>query len=176
MGEKFLGMWICQNESAAFWMQVLTTLKSRGLQDILVTATDNLKGFTETITSVFPSALTQICIVHQLRNSLKFVVWKDKKAVVSALQAIYNAPDRDSAYRYLEAFDQAWSKKYPYIAKSWLANWDNLTTFLSSQWKFGKLCILPILSKTLTGLFGSILKRSLCYPMIKRSKRLFTWL
>ena len=90
MGEKeVLGMWICQNESAAFWMQILTALKSRGLQDILVTATDNLKGFTEAITSVFP-ALTQICIVHQLRNSLKFVVWKDKKVVVSALQAIYN--------------------------------------------------------------------------------------
>lgn len=89
--KEVLGMWLCQNESAAFWMQVLTTLKARGVQDILITATDNLKGFTEAITSVFPLALTQVCIVHQLRNSLKFVVWKDKKAVVSALQAIYNS-------------------------------------------------------------------------------------
>lgn len=72
-------MWLCQNESAAFWMNVLTTLKSRGVEDILVTSTDNLKGFVDAIKSVYPQAKTQICIVHQLRNSLKFVVWKDKE-------------------------------------------------------------------------------------------------
>src|SRR5690606_3836153 len=91
--KEVLRMWICQNESASFWMSVLTHLKSRGVEDILITSTDNLKGFTDAIKAVFPSAMTQICIVHQLRNSLKFVVWKDRKAVARALKEVYDAPD-----------------------------------------------------------------------------------
>ena len=162
--KEVLGMWLCQNESAAFWMQVLTTLKARGVQDILITATDNLKGFTEAITSVFPLALTQVCIVHQLRNSLKFVVWKDKKAVVSALQAIYNAPDRESAYRYLETFDQSWSKKYPYIAKSWMANWDNLTTFFEFPAEIRKIMYTTNIIENLNRLISKYTKTKSMLP------------
>lgn len=127
--KEVLGMWICQNESASLWMGFLTNLKSRGVEDILITSTDNLKGFTEAINAVYPQAKTQICIVHQLRNSLKYVVWKDKKAVAMALKKIYDAPDVQVAYAQLQQFDQQWSAKYPYIAKSWQGNWDNLTTF-----------------------------------------------
>jgi transposase-like protein len=127
--KEVLGMWICLNESAAFWMSVLTDLKGRGLEDILITSTDNLKGFTEAIGSVYPSARTQICIVHQLRNSLKFVVWKDKKAVAADLKKIYDASDEATALHYLEVFESAWSKKYSYITKSWRANWSNPATF-----------------------------------------------
>jgi len=127
--KEVLGMWLCQNESASFWMNVLTDLKSRGLEDILITSTDNLKGFTDAIASLYPNARTQICIVHQLRNSLKFVVWKDKKAVAAALKKIYGASDEVTALYYLENFESEWNKKYPYIAKSWRANWRNLATF-----------------------------------------------
>jgi putative transposase len=84
--KEILGIWICVNESASFWITVLTNLKNRGVDDILITSTDNLKGFTEAIATVYPTARTQICIVHQLRNSLKFVVWKGKKPVVADLK------------------------------------------------------------------------------------------
>jgi transposase-like protein len=127
--KEVLGMWLCENESASFWMTVLTNLQMRGVEDILITSTDNLKGFTEAIKSVYPTAKTQICIVHQLRNSLKFVVWKDKKAVAMALKKIYDAPNEEEGFRQLEIFENEWSKKYPYIAQSWRNNWSNLATF-----------------------------------------------
>lgn len=127
--KEILGMWICQHESAAFWMSVLTNLKTRGVEDILITSTDNLKGIVDAIKSVFPQTMTQICIVHQLRNSLKFVVWKDKKEAAIALRQIYSAPDADIALTELQHFDDKWGAKYPYIVKSWRNNWDHLSTF-----------------------------------------------
>lgn len=137
--KEMLGMWLCQNESASFWMGVMTNLKSRGLEDILITSTDNLKGFTDAIKTVYPEAKTQICIVHQLRNSLKFVVWKDKKAAADSLRSIYNAPDAASAFTNLELFEKQWGKKYPYIGKSWHANWDNLSTFFEFPLEIRKI-------------------------------------
>jgi transposase-like protein len=137
--KEILGMWICQNESAAFWMSVLTNLKSRGVEEILITSTDNLKGFTDAIRGVYPQARTQVCIVHQLRNSMRLVVWKDKKAVAVALKEVYDAPDAEVALQRLEAFDRKWSAKYPYIARSWRSNWDNLTTFFEFPMEIRKI-------------------------------------
>ncbi|MEI6748704.1 MAG: IS256 family transposase [Bacteroidota bacterium] len=137
--KQMLGMWLCQNESASFWMSVLTNLKSRGVEDILVTSTDNLTGFTDAIKAVFPSAKTQICIVHQLRNSLKFVVWKDKRAVAQALKQVYDAPDESIAANKLADFEEQWGKKYPYIGQSWRSNWDKLTTFLEFPMEIRKI-------------------------------------
>lgn len=127
--KEILGMWLCQNESAAFWMGVLTNLKNRGVEDILVTSTDNLKGFVDAIKTVYPLAKTQICIVHQLRNSLKFVVWKDKKQAAIDLRQIYSAPDAEIGLIELNHFNEKWGHKYPYIVKSWNANWEHLSTF-----------------------------------------------
>jgi putative transposase len=127
--KEVLGMWLCQNESASFWMGVLTNLKSRGVEEILISSTDNLKGFTDAIKAVYPETKTQICIVHQLRNSLKFVVWKDKKAVALVLKQVYDAPDEQTAFNRLAVFEEQWGKKYPYIGQSWRNNWDNLSTF-----------------------------------------------
>jgi transposase-like protein len=127
--KEVLGMWLCQNESASFWMGVLTNLKSRGVEEILVTSTDNLKGFTDAIKAIYPSVRTQICIVHQLRNSLKYVVCKDKKPLAQALKQVYDAPDDQIAANKLITFEEQWAKKYPYIAQSWRNNWENLTTF-----------------------------------------------
>lgn len=95
--KEVLGMWLGKNESAAFWMTVLTDMKARGLDDILVTATDNLNGFTQTIPAVFPQSATQICVVHQIRNSCRYVVWKDKKAFTTDLKDIYAAPTKQAA-------------------------------------------------------------------------------
>jgi len=128
--KEVLGMWLCQNESASFWMTVLTDFKNRAVEDILLSSTDNLKGFTDAINAVYPGTRTQICIIHQLRNSLKFVVWKDKKEVAAALKKVYDAADEATALHHLETFETNWNKKYPYIAKSWRSNWSNLTTFL----------------------------------------------
>lgn len=95
--KEVLGMWSSENESAAFWLNVLTDLKARGLQGILIACTDNLKGFTEAIKSVFPAAITQLCIVHQIRNSCKFVVWKDRKEFCTDLKQVYTAPTLQAA-------------------------------------------------------------------------------
>ncbi len=162
--KEVLGMWICQNESAAFWMQVLTTLKARGVEDIFITSTDNLKGFTEAITSVFPQTLTQICIVHQLRNSLKFVVWKDKKEVALSLQKIYSAADADSGYYQLQQFEKEWNHKYPYIAKSWNANWNNLSTFFEFPVEIRKIIYTTNLIENLNRLIRKYTKTKSMLP------------
>jgi putative transposase len=127
--KEILGMWLCENESAAFWMGVLTDLQVRGVKDIIVTSTDNLRGFTEAIRSIFKNTKTQICIVHQLRNSLKYVIWRDKKQVATSLKNVYGASNEKTALEQLEEFDKQWSKKYPYIVQSWRNNWHNLSTF-----------------------------------------------
>jgi putative transposase len=137
--KEMLGMWLCQNESASFWMGVLTNLKSRGVEDIFVTSTDNLKGFTDAIKAVFPFAKTQICIVHQLRNSLRFVVFRDRKAIAEALKQVYDAPDQQIAANKLGEFEKQWGKKYPYIGQSWRNNWDNLMTFLEFPLEIRKI-------------------------------------
>ena len=101
---QVLGMWISENESASFWMSVLTDLKARGAQDILIASTDNLAGFTEAIRSVFPQAVTQICIVHQVRNSLRYVVWKEKKEFTMDMKDIYHAATLEAAEMALDRF------------------------------------------------------------------------
>lgn len=128
--KETLGLWIYETESAAFWMEVLTDLKARGVEDILIVCSDNLKGLTEAISSSFPAAVTQICIVHQIRNSLKHVSWKDRKPLMVDLKSIYKAANRKEAEVALKAFKSKWSDKYGYAVKSWEANWENLTHFL----------------------------------------------
>ena len=106
--KKVLGLWLGKNESTAFWISVLTDLKARGTEDILITATDNLNGFTDTIRTVFPESKTQICIVHQIRNACKYVVWKDKKQFTSDMKNIYNAPNKEAAAATLEDLAAKW--------------------------------------------------------------------
>ncbi|MDE1191953.1 MAG: IS256 family transposase [Arachidicoccus sp.] len=127
--KEVLGMWLGKNETSAYWLSVLTDLKSRGVQDILITATGNLNGFTSTIRSVFPESSTQICVVHQIRNSMRYVVWKDKKEFAKDLKAIYTAPTKNAALAALDDFEQKWKRKYAYAIKSWRDNWDELTVF-----------------------------------------------
>jgi len=129
--KEVLGMWLGKTEAASFWMGVLTDLKARGVEDILVTVTDNLNGFTKTIKSVFPRTDTQICVVHQIRNASKYVVWKDRKSFAKSMKPIYEAPNREAAEAALKDFDEQWGHKYPFAIKSWYNNWDELTTFFN---------------------------------------------
>lgn len=127
--KEVLGFWISKNESAGFWMSVLTDLKARGVEDILIACTDNLKGFTQAIKAVFPEAVTQLCIVHQIRNSCKFVVWKDKKEFCADLKKVYTSINKQLALEELERFKIKWQGKYKYAITSWEENWDNLSTY-----------------------------------------------
>lgn len=125
-----LGLWISDNEGAKFWLNNLTELKNRGLADILIACTDNLTGMSDAIAAVYPKCEHQLCIVHQIRNSLKFVSYKDRKELAADLKPIYQAVTEDEAQSALEYFEEKWGKQYPQIAKSWYNNWDNLMIFL----------------------------------------------
>jgi len=124
-----LGLWVGENESAKFWLSVMNEIKNRGVDDILIACVDGLTGFTDAIGAVYPKTEIQQCIIHQIRNSTRFVSYKDIKALMSDLKAVYGAPDEQSALFALESFDQKWSKKYPKIAVSWRSNWVNLATY-----------------------------------------------
>lgn len=124
--KETLGLWTAETEGAKFWLSVLTELNNRGVRDIFIACVDGLKGFTEAIESVFPQTITQLCIVHQIRNSLTYISYKDRKAVVSDLKPIYTAITEDEALFALELFGEKWNGKYPLIAKSWQANWQRI--------------------------------------------------
>lgn len=129
--KEVLGMWTSENESAAFWLSVLTDLKARGVEDILIACTDNLKGFTDAIITVFPETVTQLCIVHQIRNSCRYVVWKDRKAFCEDLKDIYAATNLQAAEMALDNFEDRWAGKYKYAVESWRTNWANLTSYFA---------------------------------------------
>jgi transposase-like protein len=129
--KEVLGMWIAENEGAKFWMNIITELNNRGLKDILIACIDGLKGFPEAINSVFPNTRIQLCIVHMVRNSVKYVSWKDRKAICTDLKKIYNAPSEKIGMEELEIFSEKWDKKYPSISKSWRTNWNNLNEFFA---------------------------------------------
>lgn len=128
--KDILGLWISDNEGAKFWLNNLTEMKNRGLLDILIACTDNLTGMSEAISAVYPKCEHQLCIVHQIRNSLKFVSYKDRKKLAADLKPIYQAITEEEAQEALESFEAKWGKNYPQIAKSWYNNWDNLMIFL----------------------------------------------
>lgn len=131
-GERdVLGMWFQRTEGAKFWLQVLTELKQRGLQDVLVCCVDGLSGFPEAIEAVFPETWVQTCLVHQVRSSLRFVPYRDKKKVAQDLRKIYTAVDRDHAERELERFAETWDERYPMISASWIENWERIVPFLA---------------------------------------------
>lgn len=129
-GKKdILGIWISENESASFWLSVCNELKNRGVQDILIACRDNLSGFSSAIETVFPKTEQQLCVIHQIRNSTKYIAYKDLKPVMADLKKIYGAPTLDDAEYRMEEFADKWGKKYPQIIKSWKANWTELTTY-----------------------------------------------
>ncbi len=137
--KELIGMYISESEGAKFWLSVLTDLKSRGVNDILIACTDNLTGFSEAILTMFPQTEVQTCVIHQIRNSLKYVASKDNKEFMRDLKMIYQAPTKDKAEIELANLDEKWSKKYPIVIKSWYSNWDKLTTYFAYDERIRKL-------------------------------------
>jgi transposase-like protein len=131
-GEReVLGIWWQETEGAKFWLAVLNDLHHRGVEDVLVACVDGLTGFPEAIEAVFPAAWVQTCIVHQIRNSMRFVAYQDRKRVAAELKPVYRAINADAAAHALQAFDDKWGEKYPMIAQSWRQRWEHIIPFLS---------------------------------------------
>jgi putative transposase len=129
--KEVLGLWAGQAEGAKFWLQVVTELKNRGVQDIFIACVDGLKGLPQAIEAVFPKAQVQLCIVHLVRNCLNYVSWKERKAVAADLKPIYRAATSDEAWQQLEAFAEKWDLRYPSISQIWRRNWDEVSPFFA---------------------------------------------
>lgn len=152
-----LGIWLGKTESSSFWMSVLTDLKSRGVEDILITVTDNLNGFTDTIRAVFPQSTTQICVVHQIRNSCRYVVWKDMKE-------IYTSANKQQAESALTHFEQKRGSKYRHAVQSWHRNWDELTAFFEFPVEIRKIIYTTNIIENLNVKIRKYTKSKLSFP------------
>lgn len=169
--KEVLGMWLGKNESASFWMSVLTDLKSRGVEDILISVTDNLNGFTDTIKNVFPDSDTQICVVHQIRNSTKYVVWKDKKEFTRDMKYIYSSANKEAARAALDDFKKKWNHKYSYAVESWYRNWDELTVFMGFPIEIRAIIYTTNLIENLNGKIRKYTKNKLSFPTDEAVKK-----
>ena len=137
--KELLGFWISETESASFWFKVLNDLKSRGVKDVLIFSVDGLSGISKAIKGAYPQAEVQKCIVHQIRNSLRYVSWKDKREVASDLREIYGAPTLEKAEFKMEEFEKKWGSRYPHIVRSWRNNWEELMTYFKYPFEMRKL-------------------------------------
>ena len=162
--KQVLGMWVAPTESASFWMSVLTDLKARGVEDILIASTDNLNGFTEAIKSVFPLAVTQLCVIHQVRNSLRYVVWKEKKEFTADMKHIYHAATLEAAEQALRNFENKWGLKYAYAVRSWKNNWENLTQFFDYPLEIRKIVYTTNIIESLNRGIRKYIKTKSIFP------------
>lgn len=162
--KEVLGMWVGANESSSFWMSVLTDLQARGVEDILITCTDNLNGFTDTIRAVFPNSTTQICVVHQIRNSSRYVVCKDRKEFASDMKNIYNAVNKDMAALELDKFADKWGNKYAYAIRSWRNNWEDLTSYFEFPLEIRKIIYTTNVIENMNGKIRKYTKNKLSFP------------
>lgn len=162
--KDLLGLYISENEGARFWLSVMADIQNRGVKDILIACIDNLKGFSEAIRSVFPQTEVQLCIVHQIRNSTKYVAHKDLKPVIRSLKQIYEAPGKEQAERGLAQLDEQWGKQYPMMVKSWFNNWEQLSNYLKYPKEIRKI----IYTTNIIESFHSQLRK------VTKSKRVFS--
>ena len=162
--KEVLGMWVGASESSSFWMSVLTDLQARGVEDILITCTDNLNGFTDTIRTVFPNSTTQICVVHQIRNSCRYVVCKDRKEFTSDMKNIYNAVNKEMAALELDKFAEKWGSKYAYAIRSWRNNWEDLTSYFEFPLEIRKIIYTTNIIENMNGKIRKYTKNKLSFP------------
>ena len=173
--KELLGMWLAENEGAKFWLNVLTELKNRGLNDILIACVDGLKGFPDAINAVYPEARIQLCIVHMVRNSLRFVSWKDYKGVTRDLKAIYQAPTEEAGLQALKTFAAAWDNRYPQISRSWESNWANLATFFAYPADIRKVIYTTNAIESLNSVIRHAIKKRKVFPTDDSVKKV-VWL
>ena len=169
--KELLGLWMSENEGAKFWLSVLTELKTRGVQDILIACVDGLKGFPDAIAVEFPHTRVQLCIVHMVRNSLRYVSWKDYKAVTADLKRIYQSTTEEQALMELERFTQTWQANYPLIAKSWTANWANLRTIFEYPPEIRKAIYTTNAIESLNSVIRAATKRRKVFPSDESAKK-----
>jgi len=173
--KELLGMWIAENEGAKFWLNVLTDLKNRGLNDIFIACVDCLKGLPDAINTVYPHTRIQLRIVHRVRNSLRFVCWKDFKAVTRDLKAIYQAPPEETGLPALKAFSRAWDNRYPQMSRSWQANWANLATFFAYPTDIRKVVYTTNAIESLNSVIRRTIKKRKVFPTHDSVKKV-VWL
>lgn len=162
--KELLGMWLAETEGAKFWLSVMNELKNRGVKDMFIACVDGLTGFPDAIEASFPHTLTQLCIVHMLRNSLRFVPWKERKQVAHDLKTIYQAASSEQAEQALLDFSEKWDAKYPMISQSWWRHWDNLTTFFNFPPEIRKVIYTTNAIESLNSSFRRILKTKGSFP------------
>ena len=172
-GEKeLLGIWIAENEGAKFWLNVLTELQNRGVEDILIACVDGLKGFPDAINSVFPQTHIQLCIVHMVRNSLKYVSWKDYKAVTADLKRIYRSSTEEEALLELDRFGEVWDDQYPQITKSWRAHWQNMNTLFNYPQDIRKAIYTTNAIESLNSVIRKAIKKRKIFPSDDSAKKM----
>jgi len=169
--KELLGMWLSENEGAKFWLNVLTELQNRGVKDILIACIDGLKGFPDAINTVFPNAKIQLCIVHMVRNSMKYVPWKDYKAIAADLKLIYKSATEDDALLALEKFSACWDAKYPQISRSWYNHWDNLNTLFSYPEDIRKAIYTTNAIESLNSVIRKAIKKRKLFPSDNSAKK-----
>lgn len=162
--KELLGMWMTQNESSKFWLQVLTELQNRGLKDIFIACCDGLTGFPEAIEALFPQTAVQLCIVHMVRNSLSYVSYKDRKAVAADLRLIYTACTEAEAEQHLVAFAEKWDKQYPTISKSWLTHWQRIIPFFAFPSEIRKAIYTTNAIESMNMTLRKVLKNHRAFP------------
>lgn len=162
--KELLGLWMAETEGAKFWLSVLTELKNRGLKDILIACVDGLKGFPEAIQTEYPETRIQLCIVHMVRNSLKYVSWKDYKAVTTDLKQIYQSATEAEAQQALERFAARWDEQYAQIAKSWRTHWPNLITIFDYPPEIRKVIYTTNAVESLNSVIRKATKRRKLFP------------
>lgn len=162
--KELLGMWLSENEGAKFWLGVLTELQNRGVKDILIACVDGLKGFPDAIQTVYPQTQTQLCIVHMVRNAMKFVPWKDYKLVAADLKRIYQSASEEEALQALKEFAERWDEKYPQISRSWRSNWDNLNTIFNYPADIRKAIYTTNAIESLNSVIRKVIKKRKLFP------------
>ena len=169
--KELLGLWLSDTEGAKFWLSVLTDLQNRGVQDVLIACVDGLSGFPEAINAVFPQTDIQLCIVHMVRNSLKYVPWKDYRAVTADLKAIYQASTEEQGKLALRQFGERWDDKYPQISRSWTEKWENLNTFFAYPADIRKAIYTTNAIESLNSVVRKAVKKRKVFPNEESAKK-----
>ncbi len=165
--KEILGLYLNESEGAKFWLQVLTDLQNRGGEDILIASVDGLKGFPEAINAVFPHTEVQLCIVHQIRNSLKYVASKNQKQFASELKAVYQANTKEEAEEALDRLEEKWGKKYPIVFESWRGKWENLTHYFKYSKEIRRIIYTTNIIESVHKQFRTLTKTKGAFPTDK---------
>jgi len=169
--KELLGLWISENEGAKFWLNVLTELQNRGVKDILIACVDGLKGFPDAINTAFPQTQIQLCIVHMVRNAMKYVPWKDYKAVAADLKRIYQSVTEEEALLALDQFAGRWDDKYPQISRSWRSHWDNLNTLFNYPEDIRKAIYTTNAIESVNSVIRKAIKKRKLFPTDDSAKK-----